>query len=241
MRILDKNNDFYDYLQNVYRDTSLTFDRTDSFLVTKEMMLEYFNRERWRSCLHSERLPYRFVLLQVCNTFWLFLAKMTKFSSYDYATDYALYLLHNWKNYSKTRVLIQLKIISFDWHVIDYTKDYECLNSSDENKEHQKTVSRLIDAIDHNNYEIKYTINSYRIYYESKGYNPPKYVEKHIPLLIACGLGNLIDPLDMYLSIEEYLSLEKQSSERSESFGLTDIEKVENHGFDRKISFRGKT
>ncbi len=31
MRIIDKNTDFYDCCQNMYRDNSLTFDRTDSF------------------------------------------------------------------------------------------------------------------------------------------------------------------------------------------------------------------
>jgi len=32
--------------------------------------------------------------------------------------------------------------------------------------------------------------------------------------------------------------LEKTASERRESIGLTDIEKIENHGFDKKVSFR---
>ena len=38
MRIIDKNTDFYDYWQNVYKDDTFTFDRRDSFLLTKEIL-----------------------------------------------------------------------------------------------------------------------------------------------------------------------------------------------------------
>ena len=65
-------------------------------------------------------------------------------------------------------------------------------------------------------------------------------MEKHIPLFKACGIADYIDPLDMFLTFEEYFSLEKSSIEKTESVGLTDIEKVGNHGFDTKTSFRGK-
>lgn len=64
--------------------------------------------------------------------------------------------------------------------------------------------------------------------------------EKTIPLLIASGYKDCIDPLDIYNSFEEYFSLEMSSTERTESVGLTDKEKITNHGFDVKSSFRGK-
>ena len=38
MKIIDKNSDFYDYFSNIYYDNSLTFDRTNSFLLTKEII-----------------------------------------------------------------------------------------------------------------------------------------------------------------------------------------------------------
>ena len=40
MRIIDKNTDFYDFYQGIYRDDTITFDRTESFLLTKELMCE---------------------------------------------------------------------------------------------------------------------------------------------------------------------------------------------------------
>ena len=45
MRIIDKNTDFYDYLQYMwgYYDSS-SFDRTDSFLLTKDEFCECLRR-----------------------------------------------------------------------------------------------------------------------------------------------------------------------------------------------------
>ena len=40
MRIIDKNADYYDFWQGVYRDDSITFDRTDSFALTKELVCD---------------------------------------------------------------------------------------------------------------------------------------------------------------------------------------------------------
>ncbi len=53
-------------------------------------------------------------------------------------------------------------------------------------------------------------------------------------------MAGCINPLDIYLAFDEYFSLEKQAQERTESVGITDKERIENHGFDVKTSFRGK-
>lgn len=45
MRIIDKNTDFYDYIQYMWGyDDSSYFDRTDSFLLTKEEFCEHLHR-----------------------------------------------------------------------------------------------------------------------------------------------------------------------------------------------------
>jgi hypothetical protein len=67
MRIIDKNTDFYDFYQNIYRDNSITFDRTDSFMLTKDIICSKLNYQ-----FNSKVNNKRFALLQVCNTFWLF-------------------------------------------------------------------------------------------------------------------------------------------------------------------------
>ena len=235
MRIIDKNTDFYDYWQNVYRDDSITFDRTDSFLVTKEILCEHLWVESVRHGFIAERNKNRFLLLQICNTFWLFLVEITKESNYDKPIDYDLEFLTTWKNYNKDRKLISLDVIDLDFSVDmqlyqkrnDHTYDKDRIRSR---------MDSIIQAIDTNNFRVMSSIDYYAFY---KG-NYQNKVEKHIPLLKACGIGNSIDSLEVFLAFEEYFSHEKTSTERTASIGLTNDEKISNHGFDLKESFRGK-
>ena len=114
MRIIDKNTDYYDYLQNIYRDDSLTFDRTDSFLLTKELFCDKLDilRIGWNRDNHN------YILLQICNTFWLFDAETTKTTDWGKPIEYSLKLLATWKNYDKPRCLIRLDRIRFSgWHI----------------------------------------------------------------------------------------------------------------------------
>ena len=238
MRIIDKNTDYYDYYQNIYRDDTITFDRTDSFLLTKSMMCEHLSGTHWN---RWDNDPYNFVLLQVCNTFWLFLTQITKRDEYNRTLDYTMELITTWKNYSKPRRLIKVDIISF---LSDVRR---LLRKKTDYSMYDKTaiVSRtdvLAQAIDSGNYKVCNSIDRHVIYKGSVGVfrgEQPK-VEKHIPLLKACGVAGCVDPLEIYLAFEEYFSLEKSSHERTESVGLTDKEKITNHGFDVKTSFRGK-
>ena len=238
MRIIDKNNDFYDYLQNVYRDGSITFDRTDSFVLTKEDMcrrLTYVDSNYQKNISVGDA---NFVLLQVCNTFWLFLTEVTEVSSNNHIHNYSPILVSTWKDYSKPRTLIQLNIIKFSIEVrrtlYVNRKNWREKLKYDKAKV-QKRQDTLVRAIATNDYEVESKIN--RCSVSLAGDN---WVDKHIPLLKASGFASCIDPLDIYLSFEEYFSLGKTASERIESVGLTDREKIENHGFDTKVSFRGK-
>lgn len=231
LRIIDKNRDFYDYLQNVYRDDSVTFDRTDSFLLTKEMVCDRLYgvnvRSRWSSWRDN---PNYFVLLQVCNTFWLLLLKVKRWKDgcviAEHPIDYTVELLTSWKNYNKERKLISVDIVSFTPEVTRLFYSRTLIEES---------LHRLIQAININDFRVEDSINKTTIY---KGDGTKD--EKHIPILKACGIGSCIDPLGIYLSFDEYFSLEKSSSERTSSLGITDNEKIENHGFDIKTSFRGK-
>ena len=108
MRIIDKNTDFYDFYQNIYPDNTLTFDRTDSFILSKEDLCEYLPVDKYT--LEGD---FEFLLLQVCNTFWLFLVTIIKIDEDRRVKDYTVELLTSWKNYDKPRCLIQLDIISW--------------------------------------------------------------------------------------------------------------------------------
>lgn len=232
MRIIDKNSDFYDYLQNVYRDDSITFDRTDSFLLTKDTI-------RYRLSLCHKHSKYEFMLLQVCNTFWLFLLYIQRgkdeygFSRVD---DYDIELLQSWKNYDKKRVLSKFSIIDFGYQILE--RFFECPYLLEFRLNEERLIDNipvLVDAINMNDYKELDRVDEGDVFLGNG-----ERVRRHIPILKSCGVPSVIDPLDIYLSFEEYFSLEKQASERTASIGITDAEKIENHGFDTKVSFRGK-
>ena len=176
-----------------------------------------------------------FLLLQVCNTFWLFLVRIKDFSEFGRANAYTLELITKWKNYDKTRVLIQLDVISFKWSVTDQFSNGFFSDSYNLDKLFNKR-DILIQAVNNNDYRIERKIDKHVV----RGDNPDKPVEKHIPLLKACGMARFVDPLDIFLSFEEYFSLEKTAAERTDAIGTTNSDKIENHGFDKKTSFRGK-
>ena len=235
MRIIDKNSDFYDYLQNIYKDDSLTFDRTDSFELTREMVCDsFYTFDKLRLTKHEILHDYNFILMQICNTFWLFLIEIIDVDEYNRPKNYTIELVSTWKNYNKNRELTIIEIISFYW-------DINMLLSKKmhwrKNKENIfKNAGVLVQAIDTNNYRVHNTINKHIV--SSSG---GTRIEKHIPLLKSTGIPSCVDALDVFLAFEEFFSLEKTSSERTESIGLTDKERIQNHGFDTKTSFRGKT
>lgn len=236
MRILDKNTDFYDYLQNVYPDSTFTFDRTDSFVLTKKLMCEYLSVRRANIRIAKKDRKYHdFVLLQICNTFWLFLVEITKMDDYDRAEDYTIELLETWRNYDKKRVLCSLDVIEFGYGIMGQLSAGYWFDGYDPEKIREKR-SVLVQAVDTNDYRLKSSINKHIIYHGND-----EKVEKHIPLLKACGIAGLIDALDVFLSFEEYFSLEKTASERRDPIGSTNDDKITSHGFDTKISFRGKS
>ena len=230
LRIIDKNNDFYDYLQSP-TDT-LVFDRRNSFLLTKQMMCD---RIRF---LRGEDTT-KFLLLQCGSTFWLFLLTATKFENYlgiCEPKDYDIELLTSCKNYDKQRKCISFEVIKFNFA-------YRTLLSkrNEEDQVHDrilKSVGKLQYAVDHNEYEIETRLDTVKIYKDHRGGFITSTMD--IPLLKGCGIANLIDPFTIFYAIEEYFSMEKTSSETTEPKGATNDDKIVMHGFDTKTSFRGK-
>ena len=226
MRIIDKNTDFYDYYQNIYKDNTFTFDRRDSFILTKEMVCDnLYSSPSWS--WRAKKYIYNnqaYALLQVCNTFWLLSIEITKRDKSNNVKDYNMKVLAKWKNFNKPRVLCSFETIGFYYYSLFAAKD----DLTDK-------VNHFIQEIDTNHYQHRKTLDIYR------GYQNNVKFEKTIPILKACGVATCVDAHDLYLAFEEYFSLEKSASERREPIGTTDIDKIESHGFDKKVSFRGKT
>lgn len=220
MRIIDSKKDFYDFYQNIYRDDTFTFDRRDSFVLTKDAICSHIF-----ICYFSQWNKYDknyYLLLQVCNTFWLLRIEVTKKSEYEKCLDYKLELLHTWKNYNKEIKLIDLKLITFT---------YPITNNS--------TLDDRIAAINNNdNVSVVHTFKYMKVFKDYK--TNYKYEEKHIPILKETGIASCVDSFEIYNAIEEYFSTIKTMSERTDPNGVTDEIKVITHGFDKDISFRNR-
>lgn len=228
MKIIDKNKDYYDFYQGIYRDNTLTFDRTKSFILTKEDIKHkvFIRGFSWgsRSPIRPKLPAYGFFLMQVCNTFWLFMAEVTKVNSYE-VVDCNITMVQSWKNYHKKRKLISIH---------SFKLPYPLLRINDTKEDILKRLPAIVQAIDHNDYEAWMSLSCGEI---TLGNGEKE--ERDIPILKESGIASLVEPLDIYLSFEEYFSAEKTASERQESVGLTNKEKIENHGFNSKTSFRG--
>jgi hypothetical protein len=214
MRIIDNKHDFYDYLQDP-TDT-VVFDRRNSFLLTKEIMCDKLYQGVYR---YLEENKERYILMQCRATFWLVKAVIQQ-NDLGRPENYILTLIASWKNYNKANKLLVIESIEpHAWHY--------CLK-----EKRKETVDDMIAAIDHNDYRKLATINEYSTW------NGNKKTTHEIPILKASGLASVIDPLEMFCSIEEYFSREKTMAETTEPRGITNDDKIIMHGFDTKTSFR---
>ena len=228
MRIIDKNYDYYDYLQN--SDDKIVFDRRGSFLLTKEKVMEQIEYVRY-----GRDSKYRFMLLQCGATYWLFLLTVTEYEEKQYYSrvkNYSLELLTSWKYYNKPREKVDISLISFRESYIFYDYDY-----------YVPTKDFSVDRIKSRLEDMKNRINA-DDYYKDRDLTCPlvsgSKTEKAVPLLKACGISQLVGSTDIFCAIEEHFSLEKTESEKTEAGGTTNNDKVTMHGFDIKTSFRNK-
>lgn len=223
MRIIDKQHDFYDYLQDP--TDRIVFDRRGSFLLTKKLFcndikyVRYYNDSR-----------YRFVLLQCGVAYWLFLVKITAVDWCDSPVDYDMALLAEWKNYGRSNELIKLNVISFNISMWNYRiQDYDP-------EKIKARVNDLKAAVDHGDYRVECDLGRQIKSIDHKGGFIREIQE--IPILKACGIADLVDPVSVFCAIEEHFSMEKTASETTEAKGTNDEDKVIMHGFDVKTSFR---
>jgi hypothetical protein len=223
MRIIDKQHDFYDYLQDP--TDRIVFDRRGSFLLTRKIFCEGFRYLRY----HNDS-RYRFVLLQCGVTYWLFLVTITARGLFDEVVDYDLELLKTWKNYDGSNELIKLNVVSFGISMWNYrTRDMDL-------ERIKNRVNDLQAAIDQGDYRVEHNLGCYRKITDFKGTS--KIEIQNLPILKACGIADLVDPVSVFCAIEEHFSMKKTASENTEANGTTDEDKVVMHGFDVKTSFR---
>lgn len=235
MRIIDNNKDFYDYCQNIYPDDAFTFDRRNSYNLSKEEFAGNFTVDlRWLNRKHILRSVWdynKIIVLQVCNTFWMFRLTITKTDSYGRCEDYNIILLNRWQDYDVKREKLKLYQPMFYYTTVGFQ----------DNLEDPKTIKNMKQAIHTNDLKDVKIFNKFNV---AKSTTIAKgcwdYQIKTIPILKNIGIAALVDPQDIYFALEEYFSMEKTDSERTEAIGTTNNDKILMHGFDLKTSFRGK-
>lgn len=226
MRVIDKNTDYYDYLQN--SEDTIVFDRRGSNIITKtdfgDRLRFVMNIDRRDNTFPKEG----FVLLQCGATYWLILItvsgmhKLHTYDSFESIADYSMEVLSTWKNYGRPRTSIKFEYIEFGYKLFNRIMTYKQRNNK--KSFHEMLISHITvlqDAINNNDIFCRTTMFD------------------NNPILTACGIKDMIRPEDIFMAIEEHFSLLKTESERIDPIGATNNDKIEMHGFDTKLSFRG--
>lgn len=211
MRIIDSNKDFYDYCQNIYPDNTFTFDRRNSYMLTKEEFAKSFYCDNYHG-----RDKERFITLQINHHFWLFKFTMTKVSEFGTCLDYKMELLANWTDFNSNSVLILLSEVKFNWY----------LKKANE-------VEKFVMAIRNNDLQDRKDFDKFYIIKDGN-----KKELRTIPILKNIGIASLTDAFEIYSAFESYFSEQKTNAERTEAIGTTNNDKITSHGFDLKKSFR---
>lgn len=236
MRIIDKNHDFYDYLQDP-TDNRIIFDRRNSFLLEKKHVckaMKVTDINQYSSYMNK----YWTLELQCGVMFWKFTLIATEYGGeYIYPNvqspiNYDVELIESWKDYDAPSKIIDIYV---DRSGLDIKRDPKY-------DKYYRYYSKPTRA------EREYAQNYKRDYSHRTGecvtsltvtkYNETKTYD--IPILRGCGITHLINPVDVFCSIEEHFSRQITAAERTEPLGATNNDKIIMHGFDTKTSFRGK-
>ena len=201
MRIIDKNKDYYDYLQ-CYED-DVVYDRENSYILTNEDICGLWLGYNKRS---TDEIH---LLLQIGYSNWLMVAKVISYNNTNgflNVEKYSLELVEYWKNYQNNNPLKFGSIES------KYSIEYFFSKKFNLN-------AKLSYDVKHNNY-------TYR-----------KLFNEKIPNLIfrETKIPSVVKAEDLYNAFDEYFHHLKDDIDCEK---MTDEEKIESHGFDKKTSFR---
>ena len=160
----------------------------------------------------------KYLLLQVGYSNWLILTKYKNTTpnicNELICSEYSLGLVEYWKDYNYFNKL------HFGTVKKDYSVEFMFSKKFD-------WKSKLVDDIKHGNYEYvrDFTIDTW------------KRIENINLIFRNTKIPSIVKAEDLYNAFDEYYSHLKDDVNVD---NMTDIEKVESHGFNKKTSFRGK-
>lgn len=231
MKIIDKNQDYYDYLSHSPdADDLITFDRRGSKNFTKEDFCKVLHDIKYES-YKTELSRYKFKYKKGQNPYFeIALAAGTN-----------LFIIHLKNLIYKEMLNEENKKVNV---LVNFTPVLVCTRKYYEYKGKPLCFYNLdtVWRTGRFTYEYKraWDINSEQSWEMANLNNvrfKPLFDFNGYPLLYGSGISGIIDPSLIYNGIEEYLFGLKNDTD-CESKGLTDKERIINHGFDLKDSFR---
>lgn len=235
MKIIDRNKDFYDFLAHqTNSDEDIVFDRRGSILLTKDILCKTINEGSGSSIIVNGKTflnpippdnsfslifkdkkpepPFYITILTAGFTF--FIIKWTHLKYENSSSNHF---------YNSSLIDFKMELLcTVKWY--DYSGPPLCLYRA---HSRQYSIAKMTK-------DDWLKANFANITFCPFFKNQP---DKVFPILNNAGFASIIQPEEIYMGIEEYL-LALKNDKPAESFGLTDVDKIVNHGFDKKTSFR---
>lgn len=216
MRIISKIKDFYDYVSYELsdKDDNIVFDRRNSLILTKDNIASFLGLNRYEKKTYYSTRHSNYLVLQIGYLF--FLIKI-----YDIEYKDVIVCGVKEKEFSNYKMKVLAKWRNYNnKSIMEFYKAYKYY--------YYKTEEQFIDDIKNNKFSEDDRM-------KSAGYTDIK--DKTL-IISETGLASVLDPKEVYLALDEYFSSLITDKEKTESIGITNNEKIVNHGFDKKLSFR---
>jgi len=215
MRIISKIKDFYDYVSYEFsdKDDDIVFDRRNSIIITKNDIASFLRLNDYEKKTYYSDVS-NYLIFQVGCLFFLI-------EVYDVEYKDVIYCGVKQKEFSNYKMKILSKWRNYNnKSVMNFYKLHRYF--------YYKTDNQFVDY-------AKNEILSEDDKMKNAGYTN---IKDKVFILNETGLASIIDPKEIYLALDEYFSSLITDREKRESVGITNNEKIVNHGFDKKISFR---
>ena len=192
---------------------NIYIDKTYTFDRRKSV---YFHKEEWNDIFFNSERDYIYYVLQVGYSRYLYKIIYTDISKAtlwvpSYLDNYKVELVKYWKNYDN--------LVDFEFGIKEDLESYGYKNY------HPAYEKQNIDSLYNTELKKAYLYAS-------------RLKDRSYPILYESGIASCTDSHQLYMDIEEWLSAQKEKELRTESKDITDKQKIVNHGFDTRESFR---
>lgn len=210
MYIIDKNKDYYDFHSHIYGvDKTVTFDRRGSIIITNDNLIRLSCRYGWQyDRLHKD--DKNFIILEVGNVQYLIiLFDFIVKDNPDHYTKLVFCSMQIIKIFRHNRHFFD-KPISIKGVNFDWRWSYKKGNLFNKKYKIENSIEEVIKRV-----------------FES---------EIELPILAKTDITSLIDGKEIWIELQSYIA--SLNNDKDISIPMTDVEKAEIHGFDKKTSFR---